>query len=52
MTTTEDGGQNISRSSSMGYNIDIHDDDDNDRGGGGGGVVVREDAFIFINRRR
>ena len=30
MTTTEDGGQNISRSSSMGYNIDLHDDDDDD----------------------
>ena len=35
MTTTEDGGQNISWSSSMGYNIDLHDDDDNDGGGGG-----------------
>ena len=35
MTTTEDGGQNISRSSSMGYIIDVHDDDDNDDGGGG-----------------
>ena len=30
MTTTEDGGQNILRSSSIGYNIDLHDDDDDD----------------------
>ena len=37
MTTTEGGGQNISRSSSMGYNIDLHHDGDNDDGGGGGG---------------
>ena len=35
MTTTEDCGQNISRSSSMGYIIDL--DDDNDDGGGCGG---------------
>ena len=35
MTTTQDGGQNISRSSSMGYIIDLHDDGDNDDGGGG-----------------
>ena len=33
--TTEDRGQNISRPSSMGYNINLHDDDDNDGGGGG-----------------
>ena len=26
MTTTEGGGQNISRSSSMGYNVDLHDE--------------------------
>ena len=32
--TTEDRGQNISRPSSMGYNINLHDDDDNDGGGG------------------
>ena len=47
MTTTEDGGQTISRSSSMGYNMDlmmmtmmmlV--------------VVVREDASIFFSRRR
>ena len=47
MTTTEDGGQTISRSSSMGYNMDlmmmtmmmvV--------------VVVREDASIFITSRR
>ena len=44
--TTEDRGQNISRSSSMGYNINLHDDDND------GGGVVREDASIFINRRR
>ena len=44
--TTEDRGQNISRSSSMGYNINLHDDDDNDGGS------VKEDASIFINLRR
>ena len=37
MTTTEDGGQNISRSSSMGYIIDLHDDDDDDKDDGGCG---------------
>ena len=37
MTTTEDGGQNISRSSSMGYSRERDDDDDNDDGSGGGG---------------
>ena len=43
MTTTEDGGQNISRSSSMGYNVDLHDDDDNNGGGGGGQTTKSTD---------
>ena len=41
MTTTEDGGQNISRSSSMGYNVDLHDDDDDNDDGGGGGQTTK-----------
>ena len=36
MTTTEDGGQNISWSSSMDYNMDLHDDDDDDDNDDGG----------------
>ena len=34
MTTTEDGGQNVSQSSLMGYSRELLDDDDNDDGGG------------------
>ena len=33
MTTTEDGGQNTLRSSSMGYSRELHDDDNDDDGG-------------------
>ena len=43
MTTTEDGEKNISRSSSMGYNVDLHDDDDNNGGGGGGQTTKSND---------
>ena len=55
VTTTEDGGQNILRSSSMGYSRELHDDDDDDNDDDSMMmvvVVVREDASIFINHRR